>query len=182
MCNYHYIYYCSKWQQSWILQEETWVKARGPIITLTFYFMRGLRFTYHPLCRGLKLTHLMFADDLILFCKGNVASVFTLVVAFDFFSKASGLHINTDKTDIMFIGRLQPEVEDIIVRKIGFKKGSLPFKYLGVNISHKKLSKMECAILVDKMIHRIKGCNKRRISYTGRLVLVKSVLATLHNY
>ncbi|XP_074288985.1 uncharacterized protein LOC141614130 [Silene latifolia] len=32
------------------------------------------------------------------------------------------------------------------------------------------------------MIKRIRGWNKRRISYSSRLILVKSVLATLHNY
>ncbi|XP_074315572.1 uncharacterized protein LOC141651774 [Silene latifolia] len=142
---------------------------------------QGSNFHYHPLCRGIKLTHFMLADDLLLFCKGTMGSVFTLVEAFECFSNASGLHINNEKTDIMFNG-MQSEMEDLIMQETGFKKGTLPFKYLGVNISHKKLSKLDCNILIDKMIHKIKGWNKRRISYTGRMVLVRSVLATLHNY
>ncbi|XP_074277735.1 uncharacterized protein LOC141601359 [Silene latifolia] len=28
-------------------------------------------FQYYPLCKGVKLNHLMFADDLLMFCKGN---------------------------------------------------------------------------------------------------------------
>lgn len=30
------------------------------------------KFQYHYKCEGMKLTHLMFADDLMLFCKGEV--------------------------------------------------------------------------------------------------------------
>ncbi|XP_074278607.1 uncharacterized protein LOC141602200 [Silene latifolia] len=112
---------------------------------------------------------------------GTLASIFTLVKAFDCFTKASGLHIISDKTDIMFNG-VHSEVEEICLPKTGFKKGNLPFKYLGVNISHKKLSKVDCAMLVEKLTHRFKDWNKKRISYTGRLILVKSILVTLHNY
>ncbi|XP_074289196.1 uncharacterized protein LOC141614342 [Silene latifolia] len=59
---------------------------------------------------SLRMTHLMFADDLLLFYKGEV------------------------------------------LKGTGFKKGSLPFKYLGVNISHKRLTKSDCNNLVDMMI------------------------------
>ncbi|XP_074267542.1 uncharacterized protein LOC141590932 [Silene latifolia] len=36
-------------------------------------------FKFHPLCRSLRLTHLMFADDLLLFCKGEVKSICILM-------------------------------------------------------------------------------------------------------
>ena len=32
-------------------------------------------FNFHPRCQGLNITHLAFADDLILFSRGDVASV-----------------------------------------------------------------------------------------------------------
>ncbi|XP_074267155.1 uncharacterized protein LOC141590462 [Silene latifolia] len=100
---------------------------------------------------------------------------------FNCFSGASGLHSNTDKTDIVLNG-VSPDIEEAILRHTGFKKGSLPFKYLGVRISHKRLSKIDCNVLVDKMLARIRDWNKKKISYSGRLILVKSVLETIHNY
>ncbi|XP_074290286.1 uncharacterized protein LOC141617016 [Silene latifolia] len=96
-------------------------------------------------------------------------------------SNASGLQISNEKSDIIFNG-IPTDVERDILMNSGFKKVSLPFKYLGVNISHKRLSKVDCNSLVEKMVTRIRGWNKRRISYSGRLTLVKFVLATLHNY
>lgn len=37
---------------------------------------------FHPGCSHLKLNHLAFADDLLMFCKGNVASVVLLLRGF----------------------------------------------------------------------------------------------------
>ncbi|XP_074290952.1 uncharacterized protein LOC141617685 [Silene latifolia] len=113
-------------------------------------------FKFHPLCKGLKLTHLMFVDDLLLFCKGDIPSVVALTEVFNCFSTTSGLHINTEKTDIVMNG-VAPDIEEVILRHTGFKKGSLPFKYLGVQISHKRLSNIDCNVLVDKMLAKIRG-------------------------
>ncbi|XP_019262934.1 PREDICTED: uncharacterized protein LOC109240719 [Nicotiana attenuata] len=32
-------------------------------------------FRYHPMCKETRLTHLVFADDLMIFCKGNLKSI-----------------------------------------------------------------------------------------------------------
>ncbi|XP_062114776.1 uncharacterized protein LOC133826231 [Humulus lupulus] len=48
-------------------------------------------FGYHPLCKHLRLTNLCFADDLIIFCKGNVSSVSKIHEAFSAFCDSTGL-------------------------------------------------------------------------------------------
>ncbi|XP_074311042.1 uncharacterized protein LOC141646932 [Silene latifolia] len=55
-------------------------------------------FKYHPLCKPMKLSHLCFADDLLLFCKGDRTSVTILLRAFETFSCASGLKMNRGKS------------------------------------------------------------------------------------
>ncbi|XP_074300998.1 uncharacterized protein LOC141632342 [Silene latifolia] len=52
-------------------------------------------FRHHPLCKRINLTHLCFADDLIMFCKGERGSIELLLQAFKYFSKASGLVMNS---------------------------------------------------------------------------------------
>lgn len=45
---------------------------------------------------------------------------------------------------------------DDICELTGYKEGKPPFKYLGVPLSPKKLSSMDCEMLVEKMTRKIK--------------------------
>ncbi|XP_074299688.1 secreted RxLR effector protein 78-like [Silene latifolia] len=62
------------------------------------YVTDTMKFKYHPLCAPLKLSHLTFADDLLLFSRGDVASIMVLLRDFATFFKASGLLMSPSKT------------------------------------------------------------------------------------
>ncbi|XP_075074296.1 uncharacterized protein LOC142161947 [Nicotiana tabacum] len=57
-------------------------------------------FQYHPRCKKLGITHLSFADDLLLFSRGDLTSISTLHQYFSQFSKASGLQANMGSNTI----------------------------------------------------------------------------------
>ncbi|GKF80472.1 hypothetical protein Tco_0239074, partial [Tanacetum coccineum] len=57
-------------------------------------------FKYHCRCDRLKITHLSFADDLMVFSKADVHSVRILSNALKKFSGVSRLMPNLDKIDI----------------------------------------------------------------------------------
>ncbi|XP_056698158.1 uncharacterized protein [Spinacia oleracea] len=57
-------------------------------------------FKFHPRCRSTKLTHLCFADDLILCCKGEFHSIQLLLQGFKLFSDTSGLKANIQKSAV----------------------------------------------------------------------------------
>lgn len=61
-------------------------------------------FRQNPNCVSLNITHLIFADDLLLFAKGNMSSVKILLDKFDLFSCTSGLIPNKSKSAIYFAG------------------------------------------------------------------------------
>ncbi|GKB72543.1 hypothetical protein Tco_0933955, partial [Tanacetum coccineum] len=52
---------------------------------------KNLVFKYHWQCKKLKLTHLCFAEDVLLFCHGDSKSVATLKKVLDEFGSVSGL-------------------------------------------------------------------------------------------
>ncbi|XP_074306147.1 uncharacterized protein LOC141641381 [Silene latifolia] len=145
------------------------------------YATRRWYFRYHPLCKSLKLTHLLFADDLLMFCKGDIRSIMLLLRALSTFSATSGLKVNAAKSEVVFNG-VPSDVRMDVVQVSGFQQGVLPFKYLGVPIQPGRLSKADCNILLDKVVHKIRGIGARKLSYAGRLILINSVLNTLHNY
>lgn len=73
------------------------------------------------------------------------------------------------------------ELEDVCEAK-GYQKGTLPFRFLGVPISAKKLSSLDCEVLVDKMTARIRTWSLRNMSYAGRVQLINVVLLHIHTY
>ncbi|XP_074288179.1 uncharacterized protein LOC141613345 [Silene latifolia] len=95
-------------------------------------------FRYHPLCKRVQLSHLCFADDLVMFCRGDVPSVILMLRAFKTFSLASGLLMNQGKSEIYCNG-VDKHTMSMMVRISGMYSGKIPFKYLGVNISPKRL-------------------------------------------
>ncbi|XP_074288536.1 uncharacterized protein LOC141613691 [Silene latifolia] len=138
-------------------------------------------FRYHPLCAGLKLNHLLFADDLMLFCKGDVRSMMLLLRAISTSSASSGLRVNASKSEVIFNG-VSDAVRADIVQISGCKEGQLPLRYLGIPIQPGRLTRQDCNILLDWITAKIKGIGARKLSYAGRLTLINSVLNTLHNY
>ncbi|XP_060183073.1 uncharacterized protein LOC132613029 [Lycium barbarum] len=141
------------------------------------------RFHYHPKCKKQKIVQLSFADDLLMFCRGDKVSVMHFYACFQEFSMASGLIANVDKSCIYF-GGVSTEVQSQILHELNFVKGDLPFRYLGAPSSTKRitivqckpLTIVQCKPLIDKILGRITSWISRFLSYAGRSQLIKSVL------
>ncbi|XP_074298552.1 uncharacterized protein LOC141629449 [Silene latifolia] len=138
-------------------------------------------FRYHPLCKSLKLTHLLFADDLLMFSKGDVQSIMLILRVLATFSAASGLTVNASKSEVVFCG-VTDSLKTDIIQISGYQEGKLPFKYLGIPIQPGRLNKADCNVLIEKIVSKVRGIGARKLSYAGRLVLINSVFNTLHNY
>ncbi|XP_074265840.1 uncharacterized protein LOC141588292 [Silene latifolia] len=106
-------------------------------------------FKYHPLCSKMKLTHLCFADDLLMFSRGDIQSVTLMLRAFETFSISSGLKMNNGKSNFYTNG-ISEAIVSSIESASGMKRGGIPFRYLGVKIAPKRLGILDCQSLVDK--------------------------------
>uniref|UniRef100_A0A803PPP5 Uncharacterized protein n=1 Tax=Cannabis sativa TaxID=3483 RepID=A0A803PPP5_CANSA len=69
-----------------------------------------------------------------------------------------------------------------VLDMFGFTRQSDPFKYLGVLICARKINASDCSSLAQKMAAQIKVWGTRNLSFAGRLVLVNSVLISIHIY
>ncbi|XP_039038037.1 uncharacterized protein LOC120175480 [Hibiscus syriacus] len=107
-------------------------------------------FQYHPKYKRVNLTHLCFADDLLIFCKGNVDSIIGVSCVLEKFYEMSGLRLNASKTEI-FIAGANDDMRTLVHEVTGFKLGCLPVRYLGVPLVPRKLTEKDCVSLVEKI-------------------------------
>ncbi|XP_039070165.1 uncharacterized protein LOC120216981 [Hibiscus syriacus] len=138
-------------------------------------------FGFHPKYNKLGLTYLSFADDLLIFCKGNVNSVVGVLSVLDQFQPFSGLKFNSSKSEL-FVAGIPISIIDIIKRVSGFKIGPLLVKYLGIPLVSHKLNDKDCEALITNIKQRLQIWSGRNLSYAGRLELIKTVLYSVCNY
>ncbi|KAL2237180.1 UNVERIFIED_CONTAM: Retrovirus-related Pol polyprotein from type-2 retrotransposable element R2DM [Sesamum indicum] len=132
-------------------------------------------FNYHPKCEKLKITHLLFADNLMLFSRGNLPSIHILMECLQEFRDASGLSVNTSKSCIFTAGVLNEELDEILART-EFARGEMPIRYLGIPLAAQSLSLNNYSPLVDQIANCILKWKSKSLSYTDRLELIRSVI------
>lgn len=102
---------------------------------LTLILKRRIRgngeFEYHNRCEKQKIVNICFADDLILFARGEVQSAKLILEALDEFKGVSGLVPSIPKSTIFFCN-VPEHVKTSIIQIMPFEEGILPIKYLGV--------------------------------------------------
>ncbi|XP_075098898.1 uncharacterized protein LOC142175800 [Nicotiana tabacum] len=113
--------------------------------------------------------------DVLFFCKGEWKSVELILLGLKIFSQASGLNTNATKSNIYSMNMEEQCLKDIC-KFTGYQRGTLPFRYLGVPISSKKLSATDCEMLVEKLANKVRTWGTRNPSYAGRVLLVNAVL------
>nr|XP_009789134.1 PREDICTED: uncharacterized protein LOC104236815 [Nicotiana sylvestris] len=138
-------------------------------------------FHYHPIWSKLAITHLCFADDILLFARGDLSSVVTMQHCFNQFSAASSLKANLGKS-LIYFGGVNRGDKDRIVQEFGLIESELPFNYLGVPLSTKKLSLVQWQPLIEKIVARISAWTAKKLSYGGRVQLVQIVLFGVQAY
>ena len=78
----------------------------------------------------LTVSHLLFADDTIIFCEARKEQLTNLSWILAWFKAASGLRINLAKSVLIPVGEVE-EIEEMAV-ELECRVGSLPTVYLGL--------------------------------------------------
>lgn len=136
---------------------------------------------YHPKCKNMGLTHISFADDIMVFTDGSLRSIEGIIEAFDYFAKVSGLKISMEKLTIFYAG-ISDDEKHVLLNQSDFESGSLPVRYLGLPLLTKHMRKSDDEVLIEKIKNLISLWTNRFLSMAGRLQLIGSVLMSIVNF
>lgn len=139
------------------------------------------KFAFHPRCKTIALTHLCFADDLMVFVEGSKKSIEGALAVFDEFALWSGLSISIEKSTI-FMAEVKSDERRSILSNFPFAEGKLPVKYLGLPLMTKAMWKQDYLPLVEKIRSRINIWSCRLLSFAGRLQLIRVVIMSIINF
>ncbi|KAK4397507.1 Retrovirus-related Pol polyprotein from type-2 retrotransposable element R2DM [Sesamum angolense] len=132
-------------------------------------------FNFHPKCEKLKITHLLFADDLMMFSRGDLPSVRILMECLQEFREISGLAVNTSKSSIFTAG-IENNILCNILARTEFTRGEMPVRYLGSPLAAQRLSVRDYSPLVDQIANSISRWAAKSLSFAGRLELIRFVI------
>jgi len=110
-------------------------------------------FHFHPKCQSLGISHLAFADDILLLCRCDTPYVDILLQQLFIFGRMTGLTINATKSFIFF-GGVGEDTKCAMLLHTGFAERSFPFKYLGVPLSPHRL----LASQYHPLLHKLESC------------------------
>lgn len=138
-------------------------------------------FRYHPQCKEVKLTHLSFADDILVFTNGTRDSLLVVIEVMKRFAKMSGLHINAAKSSIYASGN---NIIDLLstAESLSIGVGTLTIRYLGMPLTTKSLTSHDYEPLIDKIRTRMLCWSNKSLSFAGRLQLIQSVISSTVNF
>ena len=105
--------------------------------------------------RFLLVSHLLFADDTLVFCNANINQMLILHMVLIWFEAVSSLKINLGKSELVAVGTVHNM--EILVAVLGCNQGSLPMKYLGLPLGEKFKDKSIWNPILEKMERKLAG-------------------------
>ncbi|GKV09037.1 hypothetical protein SLEP1_g20594 [Rubroshorea leprosula] len=131
---------------------------------------------------GLELSHLFFADDLMLFCTATQNQVEVVMDCIREFSMESGLDINLAKSKLYVSQNIQRHIATSLSNACGIPLTSDMGMYLGVRILHGRQTKDTYKHLLEKIQVKLSSWKQKMLSIAGRRILVQTVTSAIPTY
>ncbi|KAJ0548404.1 putative RNA-directed DNA polymerase [Helianthus annuus] len=130
---------------------------------------------------GPVISHLLYADDALLVGEWSEHNIKMVARILWVFFGCSGLKINFHKSNLFGVGVGEEEIENM-VSVVGCRRGSAPFKYLGIPLgaNMNRVNNWDPVVAVFR--NRLATWKSKSLLIGGRVVLIKAVLESLPIY
>ena len=135
------------------------------------------------ICRGAsRVSHLLFADDSIIFCRASIAECERVLKVLDDYERDSGQKINKEKTVLYFSKTTSREVQDQVKQRLGVEIVKHHKKYLGLPPLVGRGKRKAFNRIKDQVGRKIAGWKGQLLSNAGREILIKAVAQATPTY
>jgi hypothetical protein len=132
--------------------------------------------------RAPGVSHLLFADDSLLFFKATVAQANRVRLVLDSYENSTGQLINPGKCSIMFGKTCPQEVRDEVMTVLQLTTEAFDTKYLGLPTPDGKINKEKLQSIQAKLGKRLIGYEDNFMTQAAKEVLIKAVAQALPVY
>lgn len=132
--------------------------------------------------RGPYVSHLLFADDCILFGEASERGSIFLKQVLREYEFCSGQKVNFSKSIIFFSSNTQEGERRTITRMLGVRSSDDLERYLGLPSLVGKKKKIAFQMLKDRFKQRIDNWSIKYLSQGGKEVFIKAVLKSIPTY
>jgi hypothetical protein len=129
--------------------------------------------------KGPLISHLLYADDMVIFSTGRKKDVRSILEVLDIYAQWSSQMVNASKSSIFFSNRIPDSRRQELIRVSGFSMGNFSTRYLGVPIFSGRVKSWYFDDLLVKISKKIEGWKMIYLSVGARLLLIKHVLSSL---
>ncbi|KAL3623019.1 hypothetical protein CASFOL_031835 [Castilleja foliolosa] len=125
------------------------------------------------------VSHLMFADDMILFCNGGQKNMKRIKELLQMYEVSSGQQINYHKSEMYLSRHICEDRKKALQALMHCKTAELPFQYLGAPIYKGRGKSSYFEAVIQKIIRKMEGWKSNFLTFSGKALLLKTVLGSI---
>ncbi|XP_060965141.1 uncharacterized protein LOC133034132 [Cannabis sativa] len=129
-----------------------------------------------------SISHLLFADDTLLFTIASPSYCDALKEALTMYNLATGQRVNYSKSSILFSPNTPPSVRSYFFESLNLEQGPFISKYLGVPQCFGRSKKSSFDFLLQRVSSQLSVWNEKLFSKAGKEVLLKAVIQAIPSY
>lgn len=122
------------------------------------------------------ISHLMYADDLTIYCRASANEAREISKCLRLFSEWSGQAVNLSKSSVHFSKNTGQSMRATVLHILGMGECSHNVKYLGMPFCRYKLKSTAFKDIIENVETKLSGWKTRVLSYAGRSTLITSTL------
>jgi hypothetical protein len=128
------------------------------------------------------VSHLLYADDLLIFSKGTASEAASILNCLAKFSSWSGQQVNMDKSSLFLSKNCSSNHVAEIQAVTNLRQIPASAKHLGLPLFFKRNKSLAFEDLKSKILNRISGWKAKLLSQAARTTLIKTVANSIPSY